>query len=180
MNKFNTARNQQGLTLVEAAITLAVVCVLAGSALPGLESARARRHLEGAAAQLETELQHARFSAVALNQAVRVSFNDLAGGGGCYVIHTGGPGDCVCGTTAPVCEDGTQVLRSASFPTDAPLAMSSSSRSIGFSAHNGSVTPSGTIELRNRRNESIKLVVNIMGRVRSCAGMAPLPSLPRC
>jgi type IV fimbrial biogenesis protein FimT len=180
MPQIRNRRRQSGVTFVDAAVTLAIASVVLGSALPSFESTRARRHLEGAAAQLETELQHARFNAVALNQTVRISFTDLAGGT-CYVVHTGGAGDCSCGpSNVPSCAAEAKALHSAHFDASSPVSLQSNSESIGFDADKGTVTPTGTLVLRNRRNEEIRLVLNIMGRVRSCAATEGIAGLPRC
>ena len=61
--KSNLNTTQRGVSLVELMAVLVIVGTLFGAALPAFESARARHHLEGAAAQLRTELQYARSSA---------------------------------------------------------------------------------------------------------------------
>lgn len=173
-------RRQAGVTLVDAAVTLAVSSVALGAALPNFDAMRARRHVEGAAAQLETELQYARSSAVALNRTVRVTFHD-DNAGSCYVIHTGAADDCRCSATGSTsCASGVEQLRAAHFEAGGPVRVASNSRSMAYSADFGTVTPTGTIELRNRRGESVRLVVNIMGRVRSCAVTPGIAGLPRC
>lgn len=172
--------SQRGLSLIEAVVVLAVVALSLGAALPSFESVRARRHLEGAAAQLETELQYARSSAVALDRTVRVSFED-GPLGSCYIIHTGSSQDCRCsGNGTASCVPGAQMLRAASFDTASPVQVTSNSRSIAYSSDFGTVTPTGTVALRNRRNEAVHLVVNLMGRVRSCAATPGITGLPRC
>ena len=159
---------QRGVTLIELLIVLATIAVVLGATLPGMEQIRARKHLEGASAQLETELHFARSLAVARNEGVRFTFG-TQGAGGCYVIHTGGPNACSCGNgPAPVCTGGAEVLRSVSYAAEAPVKIQSNSRSFVFSQHYGTVTPTATLELTNRRAGKVHLVINIMGRVRSC------------
>lgn len=174
------SRRQAGVTLVDAAVTLAITSVALGAALPNFDAIRARRHIEGAAAQLETELQYARSSAVALNKTVRVTFHDDSAGS-CYVIHTGSADDCACSATGSArCASGVEQLRSAHFEAAGPIRVASNSRSMAYSADFGTVTPTGTIELRSRRGEAVRLVVNVMGRVRSCAATPGIAGLPRC
>ena len=79
-------RHQAGLTLIESLMALAVVGVLLGSILPAFGTALERRHLEGAAAQLQTDIQYARSQAVAANAPLRMRFQQHATGS-CYVVH---------------------------------------------------------------------------------------------
>ena len=66
-------RAQAGVTLVESMVTASVLAVVTGLTVPGFEASIQRRHLEGAAAQLETDIHHARMLAVARNMPLRIS-----------------------------------------------------------------------------------------------------------
>lgn len=169
----HAARHQQGLTLVESLITLAVSAVVLGSAAPGFEELREHRRIEGAAAQLETDIQHARSLAAARGTAVRMSF-EAAGGASCYVVHTGSAGDCRCtGAGEAVCRGGAQALQTVRWDAQTALRVAANSPSIVFDAARGTVTPTATIRVQGR-NAAIHQVVNVMGRVRSCS---PAPAL---
>ena len=165
----NLKPSQRGATLVDASVVLAIVSVLAGTALPELDTARQRRHLEGTAAQLETDLHLARSAAVAQNRTVRVSFGGAANHA-CYAIHTGGEGDCDCAVgTAGQCRGGAQLLALRRIDGKLPVAIASNADSLAFSAHFGTVTPTATMQVSNSAGEEIRVVVNVMGRVRSCS-----------
>ena len=103
-------RRPAGFSLTESMAALAVSLVALGSAVPGFETARERRQLEGVAAQLETDLQLARSEAVALNRTVRIAF-DADAAGACYIVHTGGAQQCRCGASGPECAADVAVLR---------------------------------------------------------------------
>ena len=172
--------HQRGVTLIELLIVVLIIAVVLGATLPGMEQIRARKHLEGASAQLETELQFARSMAVARNEAVRFTFG-TQGAAGCYVIHTGGPNACSCGNgAAPACTGDAEILRSVNYAADAPVNIHSNSRTFAFSQHYGTVTPTATLELTNRRAEKVHLVINIMGRVRSCTPTVGLQGYVSC
>lgn len=159
----------RGLTLVEAAVCVAVVAVLAGLALPNFEQARERRHLEGVAAQLETDIQWSRSLAVARNQVVRMSFSAPAGAT-CYVVHTGAAGDCLCADDGSAsCRTGVESMRVVRLGTETPVALQSNSGSMAFDPVKGTVTPTATVRVRGRSGAAIHQVVNVMGRVRSCS-----------
>ncbi|MFO1329096.1 MAG: GspH/FimT family pseudopilin [Rubrivivax sp.] len=176
----SSRRRQTGITLVEQLVTASIAGVLAVSSLPGLDEAKTRRRLEGTAAQLESELQFARSSAVARGETVRVAFFDTAAGS-CYVIHTGRPRDCRCEVDGSAqCTDGAQVVRSVGFVAADGMRVSSSADQVGFDADHGTATPTTTVQLQNRRGDALRLIVNVMGRIRSCSIGASVPGVPAC
>lgn len=160
---------QQGTSLVEASVVLAVIAIMASTSLPGLTSLHARHQLQGVAAQLETDLQLARSEAVARNESVRVNFATNPSGGSCYVLHTGDVGDCSCsGEGKTVCNPGAQALRSVPLAAGFPVQLTSNSRSILFDAVKGTATPTATIRVSSSAGQ-IRQIVNVMGRVRACS-----------
>jgi type IV fimbrial biogenesis protein FimT len=171
-----TRRRQRGLTLVECAITTTVLAVVAGLTVPAFGTARERLHIEGAAAQLETDLLLSRSLAVARNEVVRMTFErDADAGTSCYVVHTGSAGDCACTANgSAVCSNGAEPLRSVRYGADVPLAVVSNSRSILFDPVRGTITPTATMRVIGSSGPAIHQVINIMGRVRSCS---PAPAL---
>lgn len=171
---------QRGVTLLESLIVLTVTAVTLGTSLPGFEQARERRHLEGAAAQLETDIMYTRGLAVARNQGVRIGFEALAAGT-CYVIHTGPANACACAATgAAVCNAGAEAVRTVHFAANGPVALRANVRSILFDPRLGTSTPTGTLRVVGRSDAAIHQIVNIMGRVRSCSPAAVVPGYPRC
>lgn len=171
---------QHGLTLIESLISLAVVAVSLGAAAPGFQQMQEQRQLEGAAAQLATDLRHARSLAVARRAPVRLSVQ-LSEGASCYVVHTGSAGDCRCsGAGTAVCTSGAQALRTVGFEAGRHLRLTSTSASMLFDPDRGTVSPTGTLNLQARSGASIRQVVNIMGRVRACSPGATMPGYPAC
>jgi len=164
---------QRGVSLIESLIVMTITAVIVGATAPGLQDSRARRHVEGAAAQLETDLQFTRSLAVARNHNLRVEFASGADGS-CYVVHTGGPGACTCGTTGPVCTEGAQALRHVHYGSDGTFELKANVQSMVFDAEKGTVTPTATLRLEGRRGHTLHQVVNILGRVRTCT---PTPAL---
>ena len=164
-----TARRQRGVTLLESLVAVSVTAVTLGTALPSFEQARERRHLEGAAAQLETDIMYTRSLAVARNQGVRMGF-EATPAGTCYVIHTGAANACGCNAAGvAVCDADAQPLRTVHFPASGMVGLRANVRSILFDPRLGTSTPTGTLRVVGRSNAAIHQVVNIMGRVRSCS-----------
>ena len=174
-------RSQRGLSLVEHLAVLTVVSLTLGSALPELRGLAERARLDARAALLETDLQHARSLAVARDQVVRVSFG-AAESGGCYVVHTGEPQACTCtpATEATACVQGAEALRTEWLAPSNGITLRSNSASIAFEPIRGTVTPTATMRLSNRRGDALHVVVNIMGRVRSCIAEGSLSGYKAC
>ncbi len=173
-------RPSRGLSMIESTMALAVTGVVLGGVLPGFDRMVELRRLESAAAQLETELQLARATAVMRGDDVRVRFVQ-DGGGSCYVVHTGAPGRCSCTPAgAPACAAGAELLGGARFEPGGPLQLRSGTAAFAFEPVRGMVTPTATITLQTRTGKEQRLVVNIMGRVRSCTVGATVPGQPVC
>jgi type IV fimbrial biogenesis protein FimT len=169
----------RGLTLVETLIVLGIVAVLLGSVLPHFGKAAERRHLEGAAAQLATDIKLTRSLAVAHNRGLRLVFQNTAAGS-CYVVHDGAAGDCQCASAGPaVCRNGVTAQRSNFFAASGPVQVQANVGSIVFHPVHGTSTPTGTLRLVARSGTAVHQVVNIMGRARACSPHA-LPGYPDC
>jgi type IV fimbrial biogenesis protein FimT len=164
---------QRGRSLVETMIALGIASVAVGLSLPGWGEASERRRVEGAAAELETHFAHARSQAVAMNRTLRLHFASDH----CYVVHTGGSSTtCVCADDGSAsCSGSAQVLQVVHWSAQAPVRVLSNSSSIGFDATKGTVTPTATVQIVGANGTTLHNVINIMGRVRSCA---PAPGLP--
>ncbi len=171
-------RHQAGVTLIESMICVTTLVVGLSAALPGFEGARERRHVEGAAAQLETDLQLTRSLAVAQNRTVRFEIGRDALGT-CYVVHTGSAGDCTCSPQGAICVPGVVALRSQHQAADTRVAISANVGSMVFEPLKGTVTPTSTMRIEGP-NVSIRKIINIMGRVRSCSPDGAVPGLKSC
>jgi type IV fimbrial biogenesis protein FimT len=173
-------RRQAGVTLVESLIVLTIIAVTLGAVVPGFESARERRHLEGAAAQFETDVHFVRSLAVAHNRTLRMNFAADATGS-CYVVHTGSADGCTCaGDGTLSCASTVQTWRVVHFDATAPVQLKANVRSILFDPHQGTSGPTGTLRTTGRSGAAIHAVVSLMGRVRQCAPAPGLPGVPRC
>ena len=163
------SRNARGLTLVESLAALATVAVALSSTLPGLKEVRLKKLLESTAAQLKTDVNHARSLAVSQGAPVRLAVHQVTDGA-CYVIHTGSAGDCSCNVQGTAqCRPGGAALHTVSIPGQQSLRLTSNSASMIFDGHRGTVTPTGSLSLTTADGRSLRVVVNIMGRARTCS-----------
>lgn len=177
----NTTRTtQRGITLVEQMVGVAITAVAAGTAVPALSDFTQRHRLESATHLLRTDLQHARSAAAASSEPVRLRVQNNEGGS-CYVVYTGPSQACDClDGRSPTCAEGAQVLRATQLPARDGIQLTSNSPSMVFDGNWGTVTPTGTLQLRNQRGQTLKLVVNVMGRVRQCTTTPGMPGAVAC
>lgn len=172
---------QTGLTLVELSVTLSVAATLATGAVSGFSDLLHRHRTEGVAAELATDLQYARTAAVARNEGVRVRFQADASGTRCYLIHTGPANACSCLVgTATACVGDGEVLKAVVLPADGAVQVSANVASMLYDPTRGTVTPTATLSVRAANGQQLNHVVNLLGRVRTCAATAGWSSHRPC
>jgi type IV fimbrial biogenesis protein FimT len=171
--------HQRGLTLVEAAVTLAILAVLACGAAPSFSGLIERQRLAGLAAQLATDVQFVRSESVLRNEALRLSFYNAAWGS-CYVVHSGSRSQCSCAVASSeaTCIAGATQIKTVIVPTSSGASVQANVSSILFDPLHGTSTPTGTLRVVSPAAGSIHHVVNVLGRVRTCSPDGPIPALP--
>ena len=175
-----TQRQQRGVTLVEAAIVLAVLGVVTTSAAPGMTGLLDGRRLDGAATQLATDIQYVRSEAVARNQPVRLSFYANAESS-CYVVHTGLSAQCACAADGPAqCSGDAEQIKTVSLPASQRVSVQANVGSVLFDPLHGTSTPTGTLRVLGSQGRAVHHVVNVMGRVRSCSPLNTVPGYRAC
>ena len=175
-----TQRQQRGVTLVEAAIVLAVLGVVTTSAAPGMTGLLDGRRLDGAATQLATDIQYVRSEAVARNQPVRLSFYSSAEAS-CWVIHTGQSALCTCPAAGPAqCSGDAEQIKTVSLPASQRVSVQANVGSVLFDPLHGTSTPTGTLRVLGSQGRAVHHVVNVMGRVRSCSPLNTVPGYRAC
>lgn len=170
---------QRGLTLVETAVTLAVTAVAATAAAPGLGHLIDARRFAGSATQLAADLQLARHEAIVRNRPMRFSLDATAG---CYVVHSGPAGACTCsaGDAPAACTSDALAVRTVRWSTADRVALQSNTATIVFDPRHGTATPAATLRVTAADGRAVHHVVNVMGRVRSCAGQGRVPGYRAC
>jgi type IV fimbrial biogenesis protein FimT len=101
--------------------------------------------------------------------------------GSCYVVHTGATEDCSCNADGSAsCSHGAAALRSVRFAQPDALQLHTNVGSILFDPVKGTSTPTGTLRLVAADDRAVHLVVNLMGRVRSCSPDKLVPGYRPC
>lgn len=172
-------RLARGVSLFESCLVLGIGAVLVGLALPSLQQLRQRQLLHATAEALGADLRLARAEAVRLNVPIQFRISGK-GAAGCYLLSVGPRQGCECKEGATRCTlAGASVLKVAWLPARPPLSLSSNVDNLEFQPSQGTVTPTGSIDLRLGDQEGIRQKVAITGRVQSCylttkvAGLRP-------
>lgn len=170
--------HRHGFTLVEAAVTLAILAVLACGAAPSFRGLIERQRLAGLAAQLAADVQFVRSASVLRNEALRLSFYNAAWGS-CYVVHSGARNQCSCSATSnqATCTAGASEIKTVLIPTERGASVQANVSSILFDPLHGTSTPTGTLRVLSPTAGAIHHVVNVLGRVRTCSPDGVIPAV---
>lgn len=174
--------NKRGFTLIESLITVAVTAVVITTALPSFSRWMDQQRLNGAAQQLLADLQLVRTEAVARQQGLRLSVLPTPSGS-CYVLHTGSADACTCvmASSGPAeCRSGTSEVKTVRWTSPERVSLRASAPSMLFDPVDGTSTPTGTLEITSALGQTLRHVVNVMGRTRTCSPGGSLLGYPAC
>jgi Tfp pilus assembly protein FimT len=172
--------NSRGHSLIELCVCALIPAILIAMAIPALTQFKQRQRLELVAQTVMANLQEARSEAVSRADAVQLRFSRHPSGS-CYILHTGASGQCRCEDTGQaVCAATERVLKLEWIPATQNIAVRANVGNMSFQARQGAVTSTGSIDISSSNGETIRHIVSIAGRVRSCTPSADLHRFPRC
>ncbi len=175
-----SCRSQLGLGLIEVFFTLALSGVLLAAAIPAIKDWALRYRTQATAQSVMSDIQQARSEAVMRVTAVQLRFSRHANGT-CYVMHTGDSGTCRCSDLGQaVCTTSGQVLRVNWIPSQQRLSVRANVSNMSFQSRQGAVTSTGSIDIAADDGRTIRHIVSIAGRVRSCSPDGAFKSFARC
>jgi Tfp pilus assembly protein FimT len=170
----------RGYSLTELCVCLAIPAVLLAMAVPSLDQLRQRQRLELVAQTMMANLQQARSEAVSQADAVQLRFSRHPAGS-CYILHTGASGQCSCASDGHAsCTANERVLKLEWIPAAQNIAVRANVANMSFQARQGAVTSTGSIDISSNNGDTIRHVVSIAGRVRSCSPNGGMQRFPRC
>jgi Tfp pilus assembly protein FimT len=175
-----TARNSRGFTLVELCAAVGICGTLLAQALPAMSQLRQEQKLRASSETLMTDLRLARAESNRLDAPVYVRVSGK-GAQACYVLHTGAKDDCDCAGGQAVCKSATaSVIKAEWLPASQPVRIRSNAESMQFQHRQGLVTQTGSIDLSLDSGTTIRQVIAITGRARTCYTSARLAGMPKC
>lgn len=164
------ASRPRGFSLIETSAALAVAATLAALALPSFGPMVERRKVEGIAAQLAGDLQFLRSEAVARNRPLRIRFEPQPDGGSCYALQVDRADACRCADAAlGRCEPSAAPIKAVLLPASGRVRIEANVAAIVYDPTYGTSTPAATLRVQGDGGTALHQVVNMMGRVRTCA-----------
>lgn len=173
-------RGPTGFTLIELLVSISLLALLATAAVPSFDGFLQRREMAGTSSRLIAHLQTLRGAALARQEPLRLTvYPPASGRGGCYAIHTGAANACTCDLSGLRCT-GAELVDGTALPVDGRLTLRANVTSLRIDPRQGTVSPTGSIELVGRDGQSLKHVINLLGRVRLCVAAGSWPGVPAC
>ena len=164
----------QGVTLVELMVVIAIIGIIAGLAVPSYQDLLERNRLKQVVESLKSDMQFARTEAIKRSQKVVFSPTTGNKGAWCYGLNPTAP--CTCGTAGSC---GIKTVAGSGF--SAAVSMTASTGSSTFDFRRG--TPSTTTNVTFASTKyTARVNLNEAGRVRICtpSGTTGLPGYPSC
>lgn len=166
---------QQGFTLIEIMVTIAVLAIIATVALPSLIEARDRIRVRTAAESIYAHLQFARSESIKQGNTLYVSVR--SGSSWCLGITNDSSG-CDC-NTASACQfgpTGSTQTRSLLASEFTGITLTSDRTTIGFDSRRGFDLNEGVITINGSGSLSSQIQHSLNGRISICGnvgGMNP-------
>jgi prepilin-type N-terminal cleavage/methylation domain-containing protein len=138
-----------GFTLVEIAVTLVILGILAVIALPDWGAVLLTFNLNGASRQVQSELHRIKVKAVSENVDFQLVYSDKANS---YQVQRGGT-----------------LVETKTLPNGIDFRTATSPLSLEFTPRGTpNITSTVTVFLCNTKNEGKNIVVRATGRIRTC------------
>ena len=155
MKKQNLLANNKGFTLIEAAIVVAIIGIMAAIAIPNMIGWRANRQLQGTARVFFSDLQAARYTAIREAETVSINISVPSGDYQMFIDPN----------QNFVFEAGEQIVKQGS--TLANITV----QNVNFAGNQtqfdsrGMAAVTGDLQYVNQNGDTITIFMNSLGRI---------------
>lgn len=161
---------QQGLTLLEAMITLAVIAIVAAIAVPSFSDFILTQRAKGAAEGLTAALQNAKAEAVKTNSEISIVFKPATTGtthtSWCYGMTETGDTTCDCSASPSDCAVGSVV--DGDTYQDVTLFFNADDNRTFEPVRGGASGTQGTVTFDAGNNKTLGVRLSTIGRISVC------------
>lgn len=156
-----------GFTLIEGLVCLSIASLLMAVAVPASGALMQGQRQHGQSSQFVAHFQHARLHAIGTGAPVHLRFHQHPSGTG-YTVHQGARDACALTPNGtPACDPGAVLLAAEWLPTEHGLALQANVARMTLNPGTMTVTPTGTITVRNTKGGGRSHTVALTGRIRS-------------
>jgi type IV fimbrial biogenesis protein FimT len=173
----------KGFTVIELMIAVAIIGVLAALAIPSLTDFIEKNRLKGAAEEAQSLLQFARSEAVKRNADVFTRFAADGTTTWCFGTSTATNCDCTSSTSCAISIAGTAVVKRIVSTDFSNISLTTPANyELTFDHRRGMTSNNGTLSFTSPRGYEIRVVVNVLGRIRVCSpsGSNKVPGYEDC
>lgn len=161
---------EQGLTLIELMVTVAVLAILLTVGLPNVSSYWQQTRLVSAAEAVYSNLHLLRSVALARNQEIYAKFGNTGGTGWCMALAELDSCDCAdSSTSCALTNMPARNLRGSDF-SNITLSTNLGGNDTSVQMPRGTMSSAGSVTLTSQATgESVDVRISILGRVRICS-----------
>ena len=174
MSRSRRSATEEGFTIIELMLVVAIAAVLTAVAAPSFAEFLSKRRVDGVMAELVTDLQYARSEAVGRNAPVRVTFGSDKD---CYVIHLASAATAECTRNSSTVAPTTAEIKSVHLDADRGLTIDPGALvylefdPVRGTAVNSAAATSGSVIVRSISGPAweLRALLTLMGRVATCS-----------
>jgi type IV fimbrial biogenesis protein FimT len=170
----STEKKQQGVTLTEVIVVVAIIGILTSIAVPSYRDTIERNRLKTVAEAVNSDMQFARAQAIKRSQNIVVSMTAGESGTWCYGLDTSA---CNCADTS--CS--VKKVLGATFSDKVNMEASPTIDSLEFEFRRGTASGAGIVTFTTTQYTA-RIELDTVGQVRVCTptGTVGLPGYPEC